>query len=303
MQRRTSAASLLTSVDELFTTQAERDEAKLEKIQLIPLEELKPFRDHPFKVQNDAEMERIVESVRKVGVISPGLARPLKEGGYELVSGHRRLAACRQAGLETMPVLVREMTDDEAVIAMVDANLQREHVLPSEKAFAYKMKMEALKHQGTSCQLGTKLRTDEEMSENTSDSARQIQRYIRLTNLIPDLLAVVDEGKIAFNPAVELSYLPQERQRDLLAAIQLYDCTPSLAQAVRMKRASQENRLDAAAIDAVMKDEKANQKERLKIPVERIRRFFPASYTNAQMEEEIVKMCEARYRKRAAMER
>lgn len=303
MQRRTSAASLLTSVDELFTTQAERDEAKLEKIQLIPLEELKPFRDHPFKVQNDAEMERIVESVRKVGVISPGLARPLKEGGYELVSGHRRLAACRQAGLETMPVLVREMTDDEAVIAMVDANLQREHVLPSEKAFAYKMKMEALKHQGTSCQLGTKLRTDEEMSENTSDSARQIQRYIRLTNLIPDLLAMVDEGKIAFNPAVEVSYLPKERQRDLLAAIQLYDCTPSLAQAIRMKRSAQEGRLDAAAIDAVMKDEKANQKERLKIPVERIRRFFPASYTNAQMEEEIVKMCEARYRKRAAMER
>ena len=158
MQRRTSAASLLTSVDELFTTQAERDEAKLEKIQLIPLEELKPFRDHPFKVQNDAKMERIVESVRKVGVISPGLARPLKEGGYELISGHRRLAACRQAGLETMPVLVREMTDDEAVIAMVDANLQREHVLPSEKAFAYKMKMEALSHQGqTSVQLGQKL--------------------------------------------------------------------------------------------------------------------------------------------------
>ena len=301
MQRRTSAASLLTSVDELFTTQAERDEAKLEKIQLIPLEELKPFRNHPFKVQNDAEMDRVVESVRKVGVISPGLARPLEEGGYELISGHRRLAACRQAGLETMPVLVREMTDDEAVIAMVDANLQREHVLPSEKAFAYKMKMEALSHQGqASGQVGQKW-SREEVSEN--ESGRQVQRYIRLTNLIPDVLAMVDEGKIAFNPAVELSYLPEERQRDLLTAMQLYDCTPSLTQAIRMKRSAQEGRLDAASIDAVMKDEKPNQKERLKIPVERIRKFFPASYTNAQIEEEIVKMCEARYRKRAAMER
>ena len=267
MQRRTSAASLLTSVDELFTTQAERDEAKLEKIQLIPLEELKPFRDHPFKVQNDAKMERIVESVRKVGVISPGLARPLKEGGYELISGHRRLAACRQAGLETMPVLVREMTDDEAVIAMVDANLQREHVLPSEKAFAYKMKMEALSHQGqTSVQLGQKSsRSIVAADANTSET--QIQRYIRLTNLIPDVLAMVDEGKIAFNPAVELSYLPEERQRDLLTAMQLYDCTPSLTQAIRMKRSAQEGGLDAASIDAVMKDEKPNQKERLKIPM------------------------------------
>ena len=303
MQKRTSAASLLTSVDELFTTQAERDEAKLEKIQLIPLEELNPFRDHPFKVQNDAEMERIVESVRKVGVISPGLARPLEDGGYELVSGHRRLAACRQAGLETMPVLVREMSDDEAVIAMVDANLQREHVLPSEKAFAYKMKMEALSHQGqASVQLGQKSsRSIVAADANTSET--QIQRYIRLTNLVPDLLAMVDEGRIAFNPAVELSYLPEERQRDLLTAMQLYDCTPSLTQAIRMKRSAQEGRLDAALIDAVMKDEKPNQKERLKIPVERIRKFFPASYTNAQIEEEIVKMCEARYRKRAAMER
>ena len=200
-----------------------------------------------------------------------------------------------------MPVLVREMTDNEAVIAMVDANLQREHVLPSEKAFAYKMKMEALSHQGqASGQVGQKW-SREEVSKN--ESGRQVQRYIRLTNLVPDLLAMVDEGRIAFNPAVELSYLPEERQRDLLTAMQLYDCTPSLAQAIRMKRSAQEGRLDAAAIDAVMKDEKANQKERLKIPVERIRRFFPASYTNAQMEEKIVKMCEARYRKRTAMER
>lgn len=303
MQRRTSAASLLTSVDELFTTQAERDEAKLEKIQLIPLEELKPFRDHPFKVQNDAEMDRVVESVRKVGVISPGLARPLEEGGYELISGHRRLAACRLAGLETMPVLVRKMTDDEAVIAMVDANLQREHVLPSEKAFAYKMKYEAMKHQGTSRQVGTKLRTDEELAENAPDSARQIQRYIRLTCLLPELLGHVDVGRIALTPAVYLSYLSAEAQGWVLEEMERSDCTPSVAQAYRLKEQSVKGSLTREYVAELLCQEKANQKERLKIPVERIRKFFPSGYTNAQMEDEIVKMCEARYRKRTSMER
>lgn len=256
---------MLTSLDDLFTTQEERDSEQLERVMLIPLSELRPFKDHPFKIQNDEEMERIVESIRKVGVLSPGLARPSADGSYELVSGHRRLAACQQLELETMPVVVREMTDDEAVIAMVDANLQREHILPSEKAFAYKMKLEAMKHQGTSCQVGTKLRTDEEMAENASDSARQIQRFIRLTNLIPEILAKVDEGKIAFNPAVELSYLSEGQQRDLLAAMEKNQCTPSHAQAIQLKRAAQAGTLDHDAIQALMQQEKPNQQEQIKL--------------------------------------
>ena len=243
---------MLTSLDDLFTTQEERDRKQLERVMLLSLSGLRPFKNHPFKIQNDEEMERIVESIRKVGVLSPGLARPTADGGYELVSGHRRLAACQQLGLETMPVVVREMTDDEAVIAMVDANLQREHIFPSEKAFAYKMKLEAMKHQGTSCQVGTKLRTDEEMAENASDSARQIQRFIRLTNLIPEILAKVDEGKIAFNPAVELSYLSEEQQRELLAAMEKNQCTPSHAQAIQLKRAAQAGTLDYDAIQALI---------------------------------------------------
>lgn len=214
----------------------------MEKVMLLPLSELRPFKNHPFKIQNDEEMERIVESIRKVGVLSPGLARPTADGGYELVSGHRRLAACQQLGLETMPVVVREMTDDEAVIAMVDANLQREHVLPSEKAFAYKMKLEALSHQGqTSGQVGQKWSRDE---VSDTESGRQVQRFIRLTNLIPELLDRVDEGKIAFNPAVELSYLSEEQQRDLLTAMEKTQCTPSHAQAIQLKRAAQAGTLD-----------------------------------------------------------
>ena len=235
-----SASSLLTSVDELFTTQQERDEAQLEKVQRIPLAELRPFKDHPFKVQNNEEMERIVESIRKVGVLSPGLARPMEDGGYELVSGHRRLAACQALGLEDMPVVIREMTDDEAVIAMVDANLQREHILPSEKAFAYKMKRDALEHQGsTSPQVGEKLLTVEVVGKPSGDSKNQVLRYIRLTSLIPELLAKVDEGRIAFNPAVELSYLSEEQQRQLLNAMETNQCTPSHAQAIQLKKAAQ----------------------------------------------------------------
>ena len=270
----------------------------MEKVMLLPLSVLRPFKDHPFKIQNDEEMERIVESIRKVGGLAPGLARPTADGGYELVSGHRRLAACQRLELETMPVVVREMTDDEAVIAMVDANLQREHILPSEKAFAYKMKLEAMKHQGTSCQVGTKLRTDEEMAENTSDSARQIQRFIRLTNLIPEILAKVDEGKIAFNPAVELSYLSEEQQRELLAAMEKNQCTPSHAQAIQLKRAAQAGTLDHDAIQALMQQEKPNQQEQIKLRREDFRSFFPPHYTGEQIKRDILKGLELLKRQR-----
>ena len=294
-----SASSLLTSVDELFTTQQERDEAQLEKVQRIPLAELRPFKDHPFKVQNNEEMERIVESIRKVGVLSPGLARPLEGGGYELVSGHRRLAACQALGLEDMPVVIREMTDDEAVIAMVDANLQREHILPSEKAFAYKMKLEAIKHQGsTARQVGEKLLSVTKVSHESDDSERQVQRYIRLTSLIPELLAKVDEGRIAFNPAVELSYLSEEQQSQLLTAMETNQCTPSHAQAIQLKKAAQAGTLDAAAIQALMRQEKPNQQEQIKLKREDFRSFFPPRYTNEEIRRDILKGLELLKRQR-----
>ena len=289
---------MLTSLDDLFTTQEERDSEQLERVMLLPLSGLRPFKNHPFKIQNDEEMERIVESIRKVGVLSPGLARPTADGSYELVSGHRRLAACQQLELETMPVVVREMTDDEAVIAMVDANLQREHILPSEKAFAYKMKFEAMRHQGTSSQLGTKLRTDEMMAEQSGDSRNQIQRFIRLTNLIPEILAKVDEGKIAFNPAVELSYLSEEQQRDLLAAMEKNQCTPSHAQAIQLKRAAQTGTLDHDAIQALMQQEKPNQQEQIKLRREDFRSFFPPHYTGEQIKRDILKGLELLKRQR-----
>ena len=293
----------LPTLDDLFTTQEMRDDAKLERIQELPLAELHPFEDHPFKVLDNEEMEKIVESIRKFGVLTPGLARPIEGGGYELISGHRRLAACQKLGIEKMPVIVREMDDDEAVIAMVDANLQRETILPSEKAFAYKMKMDALKHQGlradlTSSQLGTKLRADEEVAQASGDSRNQVQRYIRLTYLHPDLLIKVDEGKIAFNPAVELSFLTIEEQATLLDAMAQNDCTPSHAQAIRLKKMSQDGMLTDNDIYDILAEEKANQKEKLKIPTDRIRKYFPASYTTKQMEETVVKLCEAYYRKR-----
>ena len=283
-------------MDDLFTTQEERDSEQLERVMLLPLSGLRPFKNHPFKIQNDEEMERIVESIRKVGVLAPGLARPTADGSYELVSGHRRLAACQQLGLETMPVVVREMTDDEAVIAMVDANLQREHILPSEKAFAYKMKLEALSHQGqTSGQLGQKW-SREEISE--TDSGRQVQRFIRLTNLIPEILAKVDEGKIAFNPAVELSYLSEEQQRELLAAMEKNQCTPSHAQAIQLKRAAQAGTLDHDAIQALMQQEKPNQQEQIKLRREDFRSFFPPHYTGEQIKRDILKGLELLKRQR-----
>lgn len=289
----------LPKLDDLFTTQEMRDDANLERVQNIPLSELHPFKDHPFKVQNNEEMERMIESIRKVGAITPALARPLPDGGYELISGHRRLAACQVLGIETMPVIVREMSDDEAVIAMVDANLQRETILPSEKAFAYKMKLEAIKHQGvTSRQLGEKLLSVTQVSKDSDDSERQIQRYIRLTYLIPELLSMVDENKMAFNPAVEISYLEQSEQRVLLDAMELNDCTPSHAQSIRLKKLSQEGILDDQMIYAVMSEEKPNQQEQIKLKREDLKKYFPAGYTDEQMRRDIIKGLELLKRQR-----
>ena len=290
---------ILPPLDDLFSSQEDREDAKLERGQIIPLDQLHPFKDHPFKIQDDEEMERMIESVKTLGAITPALARPLPDGGYEVVSGHRRLAACQAAGLSTMPVIVRNLTDDEAVIAMVDANLQREHILPIEKAFAYKMKLEAIKYQGaTSPQLGEKLLSAERVGQDSGDSKNQVLRYVRLTHLIPELLGMVDIGRIAFTPAVELSFLLPEEQKLLLTEMEYGDCTPNLSQAQRLKSLSTEGKLTAEAVAEIMGEEKANQKERIKIPADRVRKFFPKSYTVAQMEEEIVKMCETRYRKR-----
>lgn len=289
----------LPKLDDLFTTQEMRDDAKLERVQNIPLSELHSFKDHPFKVQNNEEMERMIESIRKVGAITPALARPLPDGGYELISGHRRLAACQVLGIETMPVIVREMSDDEAVIAMVDANLQRETILPSEKAFAYKMKLEAIKHQGVaSAQVGQKLLSVEIVADDAGESRNQIKRYIRLTYLIPELLSMVDENKIAFNPAVEISYLEQSEQRVLLDAMELNDCTPSHAQSIRLKKLSQEGMLDDQMIYTVMSEEKPNQQEQIKLRREDLKKYFPAGYTDEQMRRDIIKGLELLKRQR-----
>ena len=285
----------LTTLDDLFTTQEMRDEAKLEKVQNIPLEDLQPFENHPFKVADDEEMKQMIESIERVGTISPALARPLDNGKYELISGHRRMAACKALGLETMPVIVRDMTDDEAVITMADANLQRETILPSEKAFAYKMKLEALKHQGrTYGQVVHKSR------DNISDteSGRNIQRYIRLTYLIPELLKLVDEDKIAFTPAVEISYLSEYEQRTLLDQIEFTDATPSLSQAQRLRKFSEQGRCSTDVVFAVLCEEKANQKEQLRFMEEDIRKYFPRSYTKADMQKTIILLLEKWQRQR-----
>ena len=255
----------LPTLDDLFSTQAERDDAKLERVKDIPLCELHPFKDHPFKIQDNEEMKRLIESIKRFGTITPALARPLPKGGYELISGHRRLAACQVLGIETMPVIIREMSDDEAIIAMVDANLQREHISPSEKAFAYKMKLDAIKHQGiASSQLGTKfIRSDEKVALDAGESRNQVQRYIRLTYLISELLSMVDENKIAFNPAVELSYLESSEQRILLDAMEL-----------------------------------TNQQEQYKFKREDIRKYFPKSYTDKQVCDTVIKLLEQWQRRR-----
>ena len=291
-----SSATLLTSVEDLFTTQEERDDRELERVQNIAVSNLRPFKNHPFKVIKGEEMEKMIESVRQFGVITPAVARPLSGSKYEIVSGHRRLEACRKLGIETMPVVVREMTDDEAIIAMVDANLQRETILPSEKAFAYKMKLEALKHQGkTSDQLGPKL-TAEYISDD--ESVSQVKRYIRLTNLTPELLEMVDEGKIAFSPAVEISFLTENEQRLLLDAMDMNNCTPSHAQSIRLKKLSQEGSLTDEMIENIMSEEKPNQKENIKFKREDFKKFFPPSYTDKQMKADILKGLELLQRQR-----
>ena len=244
-------------------------------------------------------MKRLIESIQKFGTLTPALARPLPEGGYELISGHRRLAACQVLGIETMPVIVRDMSDDEAVIAMVDANLQREHILPSEKAFAYKMKLDAIKHQGvTSRQVGEKLLSVTQVSKESDDSERQVQRYIRLTYLIPELLSMVDEGKIAFNPAVEISYLEQSEQRVLLNAMELNDCTPSHAQSIRLKKLSQDGVLNEQTIYNILAEQKPNQQEQYKFKREDIRKYFPKSYTDKQVCDTVIKLLEQWQRRR-----
>ena len=300
MTKRKSDFTLPTySLDDLFSSQEERDDAKLERVKDIPLYELHSFRDHPFKIQNNEEMKHLIESIKKFGTITPALARPLPEGGYELISGHRRLAACQVLGMETMPVIIREMTDDEAVIAMVDANLQRETILPSEKAFAYKMKRDALNHQGiTSPQLGEKLLTVEKIGADGGDSKNQVLRYIRLTHLIPELLSMVDETKIAFNPAVELSYLSHSEQFILLDAIKQNDCTPSHAQSIRLKKLSQEGTLNRDAIFEILAEQKPNQQEPYKFKREDIRKYFPKSYTDKQVYDTVIKLLEQWERKR-----
>ena len=300
MTKRKSDFTLPTaSLDELFSSQEERDDAKLERVRDIPLNELHPFKDHPFKIQSDEEMKRLIESIQKFGTLTPALARPLPEGGYELISGHRRLAACQVLGIETMPVIVREMSDDEAVIAMVDANLQREHILPSEKAFAYKMKLDAIKHQGkASVQVAEKLLSVEKVADDAGESKDQVRRYIRLTYLIPELLEMVDENKIAFNPAVEISYLEQSEQRVLLNAMELNDCTPSHAQAIRLKKLSQEGVLQDQTIYDILAEQKPNQQEQYKFKREDIRKYFPKSYTDKQVCDTVIKLLEQWQRRR-----
>ena len=275
-----------------------------EFISQLPPDKLTPFAKHPYRVQEDAAMDELVESVRTYGILSPLLARPKGEG-FELVSGHRRRLAAQKLGLPTVPVLVREMTDDEAVILMVDSNLQRENLLPSEKAFAYKMKLEAMKHQGksTSCKVCTKSRTDEMIGEHESVSARTIQNYIRLTNLVPPLLQMVDDGRIAFSPAVELSYLTRDEQAELWDLIGREDATPSLSQALRMKQLSREAKLTPEVLYAILTEEKPNQKEQIRIKTESLRKYFPRNYSAQQMEREIIKLLEARYRAKGRGER
>lgn len=280
----------LPTLDDLFSTQEERDDAKLERVKLLPVNELVPFKDHPFKILDDEDMHKLIESIKEYGVYTPLMARPLPDGkGYELISGHRRLAACESLGIEEIPVIVRNMSDDEAVIAMVDANLQRESVLPSEKAFAYKMKLEAMKHQGkTSRQLGEKLTSISLVSSESPDSERQVQRYIRLTHLIPELLEKVDNGNIAFNPAVEISFLTEEEQTMLNEAMELNDCTPSHAQTIRLKKLSHDSELTEETINEIMSEEKPNQREQIKFDREDFRKYFPSHYTNEQIKIDIL---------------
>ena len=286
---------VLKSVDDIFQTEENRADAQRERVQEIPLDQLKPFKNHPFKVRDDQRMLDTVDSIREYGVLVPAIARPDPEGGYELISGHRRKRGCEMAGLQTMPVIIRDLDDDAAVLVMVDSNIQREELLPSERAFAYKMKLEALKHQGarmdlTSCQVGTKLRADEKLAESVNESARTVQRFIRLTELISELLDMVDERKLAFNSAVEVSYLKQDEQRMLLEAMDAEQTTPSLSQAQRLKKFSQEGKLTEEAMSAIMSEEKKSDMDKVTLRSDTLRRYFPKSYTPKQMEQTIIKL-------------
>ena len=286
---------VLKSVDDIFQTEENRADAQRERVQEIPLDQLKPFKNHPFKVRDDQRMLDTVDSIREYGVLVPAIARPDPEGGYELISGHRRKRGCEMAGLQTMPVIIRDLDDDAAVLVMVDSNIQREELLPSERAFAYKMKLEALKHQGarsdlTSRQVVGKLEMADVVGPNAGESGRQVQRYIRLTELISELLDMVDERKLAFNPAVEVSYLKRDEQRMLLEAMDAEQTTPSLSQAQRLKKFSQEGRLTEEAMSAIMSEEKKSDMDKVTLRSDTLRRYFPKSYTPKQMEQTIIKL-------------
>lgn len=294
----------LTSYDDIFETDESRAEKQLEHVQKISISELVSFKNHPFRVVDDEAMLRTTESIAQYGVLTPLIARPLEGGGYEIISGHRRAHAAELAGLTEVPVLVRQMDDDAATVLMVDSNLQRENILPSERAFAYKMKMEAMKHQGsrsdlTSCQLGTKLRSDQLVAENTSDSARTVQRYIRLTNLIPELLEMVDQKQISFNPAVELSYLAPEEQQIFMAAMEEIQAAPSLSQAQRLKKLAQEGNFTPDAAREIMSEVKKGDLERVTFRNEQLRKYFPRSYTTQQMQDTILKLLDQWQKKKA----
>ena len=293
----------LKGADDIFSTEESRQEQRWEQVQQIPIAELHPFTNHPFKVLDDESMQRTVESVEQYGVLSPLIARPRPEGGYEIISGHRRQHAAQLVGLETLPVIVRQMDDNAAVLLMVDSNLQRENILPSERAFAYKMKLEALKKQGarsdlTSRQIVGKLETADLVGKGSGESGRQVQRFIRLTNLIPELLDMVDEKEIAFNPAVELSYLDEAQQRDFLEAMEDTQNAPSLSQAQRLKKLAMEGSFSYDVAFAVMGEAKKDELDKVVIKNETLRKYFPRSYTPKQMEDTIIKLLEQWQRKR-----
>ena len=303
---RKGANVTLSSYDEIFTTEEGRTESQQEHVQMIPLSELHPFEGHPFRVVDDEEMQKTVESVKQYGVLTPAIARPDPDGGYEIISGHRRLRASELAGLDKLPVIVREMDDDEAIIYMVDSNLQREHILPSERAFAYKMKLDAIKHQGartdlgkesTSTQVAQKLSV-EKVGEDAGVSKDTVRRYIRLTELIPEIRDMVDEKKIAFNPAVELSYLKPEEQREFLDAMDYAQAAPSLSQAQRLKKLSQEGECKLDAMCEVMNEVKKDDMTTITIPHDVLRKYFPKSYTPQQMQDVIVKLLDQWQKKR-----
>ena len=299
---KSSLSVSLKGADDIFSTEESRQEQQREQVQQIPIGELFPFKDHPFKVLDDESMQRTVESVEQYGVLSPLIARPRPEGGYEIISGHRRQHAAQLAGLETLPVIVRNMDDDAAVLLMVDSNLQRENILPSERAFAYKMKLEALKNQGarsdlTSSQVGMKLQALDIVGQEAGDSRNQVHRFIRLTSLIPELLDMVDEKKIAFNPAVELSYLDTNQQRDFLEAMNDTQNAPSLSQAQRLKRLAQEGHFSYDVAFAVMGEEKKDELDKVVIKNDTLRKYFPRSYTPKQMEDTIIKLLDQWQRK------